>query len=300
MADTRPGGARALLRLARPYRTAIVVGMLFGVVGSLGALAQPMAARLVLNNVAEGASLVVPFAVLATLMVVGALASGLQVYILERTGERVVLTLRKRLIMRLLRLRVAEYDQHRAGDLLSRVGSDTTLLRSVLTANVLEAAPSVLTVVGAVALMIYLDWILFVTLVVVLAVASVVVVPALTRINTATRATQDHVGAMTADLERALGAVRTVKASLMEAAETRRVGAHADRAFAAGVRVVKYDAIVGAGTGLALQASFLIILGVGGYRVAAGALGVADLIAFVLYDLPRGFRTLEMVKFMPR
>lgn len=272
-----------MLRLAGPHRTVIVVGTLLGVAGSLGTLAQPMAARLVLNTVAEGGSLVVPFIVLAALVVGGAFAAGLQVYILERAGERVVLSLRKRLIARLLRLRVAEYDRNTTGDLLSRAGSDTTLLRSVLTANVLEAAPSALTVAGAVALMIYLDWILFVTLVLVLAVAAVVVVPALTRINTATRATQDHVGAMTADLERALGAVRTVKAGLMEDAETRRISAHADSAFAEGVRVVKFNAIAGAGAGLGLQMSFLIILGVGGYRVATGALGVADLIAFVLY-----------------
>src|SRR3712207_7335240 len=53
-----------------------------------------------------------------------------QQYLLQRTAEGVVLSTRRRLVDRLLRLPVAEYDRRRTGDLMSRVGSDTTLLRA--------------------------------------------------------------------------------------------------------------------------------------------------------------------------
>ena len=43
---------------------------------------------------------------------------------------------------RLLRLPVAEYDRRRTGDLMSRVGADTTLLRATVTSGVVEVAGS--------------------------------------------------------------------------------------------------------------------------------------------------------------
>src|SRR3712207_9162983 len=65
-----------------------------------------------------------------------------QQYLLQRTAEGVVLSTRRRLVDRLLRLPVAEYDRRRTGDLMSRVGSDTTLLRATVTSGVVEVAGS--------------------------------------------------------------------------------------------------------------------------------------------------------------
>ena len=62
---------------------------------------------------------------------------------LQRTAEGVVLTTRLTLADRLLRLPVAEYDRRRTGDLMSRVGADTTLLRATVTSGVVEVAGSV-------------------------------------------------------------------------------------------------------------------------------------------------------------
>lgn len=279
----RDVGSSTLLRLARPHRKAILLGLLLGLLGSLGALAQPMAARIILDTVSRGESLAKPLLILIALVVAGAVMSGCQLFILERAGERVVLGLRQRLVARLLDLKVREYDRRQLGDLLSKAGSDTTLLRSVMTANVLDALPSVVTVVGATALMIYLDWVLFLVVLGVLVVVGLGVVPLLARIKSSTHSAQDHVGQLTSALERALSAVRTVKAGNMQAAEASRIGGHADLAYTAGVRTVKLDALVGVSTAMAMQISFLAVLGVGGYRVATGTLPAGDMIAFLLY-----------------
>ncbi|MEU1488430.1 ABC transporter ATP-binding protein [Streptomyces sp. NPDC005752] len=256
---------------------------MLGLLGSLGALAQPMAASIILDTVSRGESLVKPLLILVALVVAGAVMSGCQLFVLERAGERVVLGLRHRLVARLLDLKVREYDRRQLGDLLSKAGSDTTLLRSVMTANVLDALPGVVTVIGATALMVYLDWVLFLVVLGVLVVVGLGVVPLLARIKSSSRSAQDHVGQMTSALERALGAVRTVKAGNMQAAEAGRIGGHAELAYTAGVRTVKLDALAGVGTATAMQISFLAVLGVGGYRVATGTLPAGDMIAFLLY-----------------
>ncbi len=59
------------------------------------------------------------------------LISGWQHYLLQRTGTAVVYSSRRKLIARILHLPISEFDARRTGDLVSRVGSDTTLLYAV-------------------------------------------------------------------------------------------------------------------------------------------------------------------------
>ncbi|MGL5827225.1 MAG: ABC transporter ATP-binding protein [Nocardioides sp.] len=292
VADDPPGaeeanasGLKALLWLACEHRAALVVGLLLGALGSVAALAQPLAAKRVLDAVGVDESLRGPVLTLLALVLGGALVNGVQLFVLERTGEKIVYQLRRNLIARLLRLRMSEYDRRSVGDLLSRAGSDTTLLRSVVTANVLDAVSSVILLVGAIAVMAYLDWVQLAVVLGVLVVVFLGVLPLLGRIRTATEAAQEGIGQMTSSLERALGAIRTVKASVREEQEIQAIGERAREAYVAGVRSVKLDATVGVGTGLAVQMSFLLVLGVGGLRVAAGAISASDLIAFLLYIL---------------
>lgn len=49
------------------------------------------------------------------------------------------------------------------------------------------------------------------------------------------------------------------------------------------MRIVRITAVLWPVSGLAVQGAFLAVLGVGGYRVAAGTLSVADLVTFILY-----------------
>jgi ATP-binding cassette subfamily C protein len=84
-------------------------------------------------------------------------------------------------------------------------------------------------------------------------------------------------------LERVLGAMRTVKASGAEQREAQRVDQAAAQAWQAGVRAAKWEALAGNTAGLAIQVSFIVVLGLGGARVASGAIDVGTLIAFLLY-----------------
>lgn len=96
---------------------------------------------------------------------------------------------------------------------MSRVGSDTTLLRTVLTQGLVEAVGGTLTFVGAVAAMIYLDGFLFLLTALVVSVAVTAVVTLSRRIRVASRKAQDKVGDLTSTVERAISTVRTVRAA---------------------------------------------------------------------------------------
>jgi ABC-type multidrug transport system fused ATPase/permease subunit len=278
----RQAAWRLLLAHVRPYRWTLLGGGLLGFLGGLAGLAQPLVAKLVVDTLGQRA-LLGPVALLTGLTVGGALLNAAGSYLLGRTAEDVVLTARQRLIARLLRLRVGALDRLKPGDLLSRATSDTTLLRHVSTYGLVESVNAVFMLVGAVVLMAMIDSVLLAVTLAVLALNGVAVLVVVPRIRRATERSQAAVGWMGSVLERALGAVRTVKAMGAEEREIATIGQAARRAWERGVEVAGWTALLEASAGLAIQASFLAVLGVGGARVASGALPVSSLIAFLLY-----------------
>ncbi|KLU08701.1 ABC transporter ATP-binding protein [Kocuria sp. SM24M-10] len=277
------GRLRDLLGYLTEHRGVLGVVLVLSVLGAGLSLAQPVAVNQVIRSISTDRS-AAPVVLVLVLLVLGAgLVGAAQQYLLERTAEGVVLTARRRLVGQLLRLPVREHDARRTGDLVSRVGSDTTMVRAALTGGLVDALGGSLVFAGALIGMALLDPLLLgITLSVVL-VAVLAVVIASARIQVLTRAAQEAVGRLAAGVERALSAVRTIRASGATDREVARLETEAVAAYDYGVRVAGVGAVLWPISGLAVQGSFLAVLGVGGYRVASGALAVADLVTFILF-----------------
>ncbi|GAA4731129.1 ABC transporter ATP-binding protein [Modestobacter marinus] len=280
---TPSAGLRELLPLLRPHRRALGAAAVLSLFSAAAALAQPALVGQVISAVGSGGAVLPGVVALVVVLVAAAVLGAGQQYLLQRTAEGVVLSTRRLLVDRLLRLPIAEYDRRRTGDLMSRVGSDTTLLRAAVTSGVVEIVGSVVVGVGALVAMALVDvWLLLVTVVAV-GVGVTTAVLASRRVRELSRQAQEQVGAMSAAVERALSAVRTIRASGATAREVDTVGASAERAFTAGVQVARLEALVSPAGSIAVQGAFLAVLGLGGYRVATGSIAVADLVAFILY-----------------
>ncbi|MEU8142872.1 ABC transporter ATP-binding protein [Nonomuraea sp. NPDC048901] len=274
---------RELLAYMRPHRKILVLGGLLGLVGSVAGLAMPLLAKYVVDAFGQDRSMAGPLLGLTVAVLVGAVVSALGTYLMERTGEGIVLGARRRLIDRMFRLKVADVDRLKPGDLLSRVTGDTTLLRAVLTNGVVNSIGAVFMLAGAIIMMATMDGVLLlVTLLVVVVIGGLtgLVMP---RIQRAQKQAQEAVGEMGAVLDRALQAYRTVKASGAEEREIAVVGGAATRARDRGLQVAGWTSLAGVATWMTVQIAFLCVLAVGGARVASGVLEVSSLIAFLLY-----------------
>ncbi|MCF3183228.1 ABC transporter ATP-binding protein [Streptomyces polychromogenes] len=274
---------KALYAHARPQRWAIALGLLCALAGAAGALLQPLATKALVDRLTSGGTITTILVSLTALVLVGMVFEALGTYVLERTAESVVLSARRSLIGRLLRLRLAEVDRIPPGDLMSRVTSDTTLLRAVTTRAVVAGATGAVTFAAALVMMAALDAVLLgVTLGALLLIggATALVMP---RIARATERSQEAVGEISDALERVFGAFRTVKASGAEVREAARVEAAAHRGWQHGVKSAKWEAVASSADELAVQLAFLAVLGIGGARVASGDMPVSTLIAFLLY-----------------
>ncbi|MGW0311781.1 ABC transporter ATP-binding protein [Streptomyces flavidovirens] len=288
--DGVPGGGhltapREVLRVLRGHRRWIAGAVTLTLIASALGLAQPLVVRRVIDSSGAGTAVAGSVGLLVALFVAQALVEAVAGYVLARTGEGVVLGVRLNLIDHLLRLPMRTYDRHRIGDLISRAGTDSTALRLLIAQGFTDAVTGSIGLAGVVALMIWLDWALFLVVIAMIAFGALVVGSVLRGIARASLHAQQATGSMTAELERALGAIRTVRASRAERREADRIGAQARSAFSAGVRVGKLDAVVAPAIELTVHGSFLVVLLIGGVRVAGQGGSVADLAAFLLYML---------------
>ncbi|MRG60490.1 ATP-binding cassette domain-containing protein [Agromyces sp. CFH 90414] len=280
-------GPRATVRQLIPYlaehKVVLSVVIALSLLLAAASLAQPLVVGQVITLVEAGDPLDGLVWLLVALVIVQGVVSGYQHYLLQRTGEGIVLTSRKKLIARILKLPIAEFDTRRTGDLVSRVGSDTTLLRAVLTQGGVEAVGGIVTFVGALIAMLILDPLLLGLTVLVVAVAIGTAAALSLKIREASRQAQEKVGALASAVERSISSVRTIRAAGATDREIASTTQEAEGAWRLGVRVASISALVVPVAGIALQVSFLVVLGVGGFRVASGAITVANLVTFILF-----------------
>ncbi|MCX4818405.1 ABC transporter ATP-binding protein/permease [Streptomyces sp. NBC_01142] len=261
----------------------LVVGGLLSLVGSGAGLAMPMMAKYTVDAFADGRSPARPLTALVLVVLVGAVLAAGGRYLMARTGEAVVLHARRQLVGRMLRLRVAAVDRLTPGDLLSRVTGDTTLLHTVLSRSIVEAASGLLMLVGTVVLMAVVDLVLLGVTFGVMILCGALLALLMPRIQRAQLQAQEAVGAMGSLLDRVLQAFRTVKASGAEERETAVVVEAAQQAHDRGVTVARWTSVSEVAVFLSMQLAFLAVLGVGGARAVSGAMEVSSLIAFLLY-----------------
>jgi len=163
------------------------------------------------------------------------------------------------------------------------VGADTTLLRVVVTSGLFETVSGVLMVVGAATGMILLDPLLFAVTLAGIAIGLSGGLFFARRIRGLSRQAQERIGEMTSAVERAISAARTIRAARAEQRETATVTDAATHAYRAGLRIARLESAISPAMSITVQGSFLLVLGVGGARVAAGAITIGDLVAFVLF-----------------
>ncbi|MGW5134458.1 ABC transporter ATP-binding protein [Streptomyces sp. NPDC004135] len=282
-APTSGVGLRSLLPHLKGHWPTLGVVALLSLATTLLTLSQPVLIRDVLTRIEADDAVGGLVGLLLAALVAAAVLTGFRDYMLQRVAEGLVLGTRRRLVARLLRLPIAEYDQRRTGDLLSRVGADTTLLRAVVTSGLFDIVTNVLMVGGSAVMMFLIDPTLFGATALGLATGVAAVVGLSRRVRGASRAAQDRVGEMTSAVERAISAVRTIRASGAEHREAQAVDDYAKGAYDAGLRIATLQALINPVTSTTVQLAFLVVLGIGGARVASGAIEVGDLVSFLLF-----------------
>jgi subfamily B ATP-binding cassette protein MsbA len=283
-----PTALKRLLPLVRPYRGALAVATGALILGAALNLALPLVmGRLVDAAFAPGARGLLDRIALGLLgiVVLQALLNALQAYLLSATGERAVAGLRRALFARLLEQPPGFFADRRTGELTSRLTTDIAQLQGTVSHQIAEFSRQVLTLAGAVTLLVVTQPRLTLTA---LAVVPVAVGTAFffgRRLRRMSTSVQDRVAEATALAEEAFSQIRTVQSYAMEAWERQR---YSDRVAqivdAALVRAKVRGVFFGAITFAAFTA-VVVVLWQGGVLVSEGKLTPGELFTFLIYTI---------------
>ncbi|WP_411143406.1 ABC transporter ATP-binding protein [Streptomyces sp. x-80] len=286
---------RQLWTLTQGQRRPLGAALLLTLIAAAVGVAQPLAAKGVVDALTAHRPLLRPVAVLVLLLLAQAMIGAFAAFLLERTGERFVLGMRTGLVSHLLRIQMRAFDHLRVGDLMARASTDVAALREALTHVSVQIATNLCVALGSVVAMFVMDPVLMLLILGVLLTAGIVINGLSARIGRVSMTLQTAVGAISAGLERALSALRTVRANRAEQREIDHLAALSHRAYDAAVHSARLTATIAPAAQLAINAAFVLILLVGAARVDRGALSLGALVAMLLYATQLGGPLTELM-----
>lgn len=277
-----------LLGYVRPYVGFMIIAFLALVVSAGLSLVFPMVIRQVVDTVlkAQDAALLDQLVVLLLgVFVIRSLSELVETYFVNLVGERIILNLRRDTFSHLQELSLDFFAKRRVGELISRLTSDVTAVRSVLTTNINTLLQQSLTLLGSVAIMIAINWrlTLFITaLIPVLLILGFTFGIAMRRGN---QEIQDELAQSNVVATETIQSIREVKTFVREDFERGRYQGAVERAFRASVKVLRLRSILGPLTAFAGFGSIAGLLWFGGREALAGRLTGGDLVAFLIYGM---------------
>jgi ATP-binding cassette, subfamily B, bacterial MsbA len=208
-----------------------------------------------------------------------------QSYLLAYIGERMVFDLRTSLYSHLQNLSLDFYATRRVGDLVSRLSSDVTQMRGMLTTTITSLLSQVLSLVGSIGILLTMNaqFTLFI-----LGLAPIIIILAYvfgSRIQKGSTKVQDQLADSTVIVEEGLQGIRVVKSFGRENFETGRYNNAMEKTFRASLQMALYSGLFG---------SFMMFLGFsaigaivwyGGTEVIAGRLTVSMITGFLIYGI---------------
>ena len=277
---------RRLLPYVRPYWRQMLAATAALLVSSLVVLALPWAVSLLVDAVFSTGDQQLLTRIAVTLLGLFVLQSLLylaEIYLLAFVGQRVVADLRLATQERLLDLPLRFYDNHRVGELVSRVTNDVAVMQTALTETPTAFLRVTVTFVGGLALMLVLNWPLTLFILVMIPPLMLIGIFFGRRLERLSTQVQDRLADATTVLEENISGVRVVKSFGREQFERGRFRTQVERTFGAAMQRTRVRAVFIPLISFASMAALTAVVWFGGQQVLSGALTPGELVAFIFY-----------------
>jgi ATP-binding cassette subfamily B protein len=275
-----------LLRLLGEFRKPLLVGLVLVVLDALASLAGPVLVKTGLDGGVSKGSMAVVLAVSAVYLAVtlaDLVDEVAETFVMGRTAQRIMLSLRIRIWAQLQRLSLDYYEREMAGRIMTRMTTDVDQFEALIENGVLSALVSIVTFVGVGVALVAINpelGLCTLSVVVPLAIATVLFRRRAARLYDLAR---ERIGIVNADFQESLAGAREAQAFVHEEHTKSRFHKlghdYLESRVAAQRLVATYFPFVQ----LLSSGADAIVLGVGAGLIARGHLASGTLVAFILY-----------------
>ena len=286
---------RRLLGYLRPYRRDVVVASVTIIGHSIIELAPPLLTRLVLDRYIPAGDLA-GMARIATIYLGVLLASFaleyLQTWTMQMAGQRIMFDLRMQIYRHLHRLDVQFFDRNPVGRLMTRVTTDVDALNELFTAGVVSVCGDLVTLVGIMGVLIWMDWRLALVAFSVLPLVALIAHWFRTNVRHSYRTVRILIARINSFLQERITGTSTVQLFRREAKDFATFD-EIDRAHRdANVQSIFYYAVFYPAVELVSALAASLIIWRGGHWMLEGTLTLGSLVAFFQYS-QRFFRPIS-------
>ncbi len=246
----------------------------------------PLITRHALNELLPNRMYQTFFAIMITVVgcyVLRSLLNYIVAYYGHTFGIRVEADIRRDLFRHMQEMSFDFYDKNRTGQLMSRLTSDLFELTELAHHGPEDLLTSVLTIIGALAVMFSIRWELAVVVALMIPVFLFVVMSMRRSMGKASALRKQKTAHINTEIESSLSGFRTAKAFANEAAERARFDAANEEFKLSGRGFHKAMGRFHSSVEFFLCSLNVAIIGVGGYFIMKGQMQYTDLTTFVLY-----------------
>jgi ATP-binding cassette subfamily B multidrug efflux pump len=281
--------ARLMKRLSvylKPYRGYIILAIIILIIATLCELAGPLITKFAIDNYItpknlKGLPLIIGLYIIV--LTIQFTLQYFQVYITQWVGQKTMYDLRMQIFSHIENLGLSFFDKNPVGRLVTRTTSDVQSLNDLFTEGVVSIFGDIVTLLGIIVIMLYLNWRL--------ALLSLVVVPLLfvatmifrTKVRESFRRIRTRVARLNAFLQEHIAGMWVVQSFVAERRTFKKFDAINTDLRNNHLKSVFYFAVFFPVVEILGAVSIALIIWYGGSEIIRGALTFGALVAFIQY-----------------
>lgn len=292
------GTVKRLAGYLKPYTGRLIAILAMGVLGTAFSIVAPKLLGDITTELYEvlaaringDASAAVDFRgigniilILLGLYAASSVFTWLQQYWMAGIAQKTAYTLRREVNGKLSRLPLVYFDTRTHGETLSRVTNDVDNIGNTLQQSLMQLVTSLVTVVGVIAMMLYISPLLTLVCLLTLPLSALAASGVAKRSQAQFAAQQRSLGELSGHVEEMIAGHRIVKSFGREADSMRKFGGINERLYESGWRAQFISGILMPLTGFIGNLGYVIICVVGGILVAGSRIAIGDVQAFIQY-----------------
>ena len=204
-------------------------------------------------------------------------------YLTAWISQHIMADFRRHLFGHLQTLSLGFFAKKRTGELLSRLMNDVGVIQTTLTETPIDSAKQLVTFVGGVGFLLWMNWRLCLLILILLPILVLVARFFGKKLKALSTAIQDQTAAVTTLTEEVLSGIRIVKSFVQIDREQRRFTSEIERAMAMTLRRAAVLAVFVPTITFLTFAAAGAVLWFGGKQVIEGAVMPGELVSFVLF-----------------
>lgn len=271
-----------LIKDTKPKYWQLFVGLALGLVATGVQLAVPSYAKQLINSFSKQFNIymLVGIVVLFILSAVISAASG---SLLGFFGEDVIQKLRNNTWRKLLHLRVSYFDNVKSGEMTSRLVNDSTQIKDLLSRSFPGLVTAIFTIVGAFAIMLFMDWKMTLIMAFSVPLVMAVMLPIAKKSHAIGHTRQDELARFNGETDETLSEIRLVKSSNAEQQASQQGQTAIGNLYKIGLKEAIYDSVAGPIMTAVMMGLIVGILAYGSARVAQGTMTIGAMFSFLMY-----------------